>query len=135
MAKKKEIKGLLERGTFKVILREDVNSDANVLPGHFVLAIKSTKDGEVKFKARYVIGGHRDRFKQLMVHSATTLQPQSIRLLLALAAMRDFEIWTSDVRQAYLQSADPLDRDIFITNVLPEFELEPHKCLKLLKPL
>eukprot|EP00171_Calliarthron_tuberculosum_P023746 IDg23746t1 len=36
-AKKKEIRGLLERGTFKLILHEEVPSDANVLPGRFVL--------------------------------------------------------------------------------------------------
>lgn len=70
-----------------------------------------------------------------MVHSASTLQPQSIRLLLSLAAIFDFDIWTSDVRQAYLQSAEPLARDIFIAHPVPEFELEPSQCLKLLKHL
>eukprot|EP00171_Calliarthron_tuberculosum_P023641 IDg23641t1 len=134
-AKKSEIAGLLSRGTFKVILREEVPPDANVLPGRFVLAIKSTEDGNIKFKARYVIGGHRDRFKHMMVHTASTLQPQSIRLLLALASMHGFDIWTSDVRQAYLQSAEPLSRDIFIKTPPMEFELESHQCLQLLKPL
>ena len=49
-AKIKEIKGLLARGTFKVILREDIPPDGNVLPGCFVLAIKSNDDGIIKFK-------------------------------------------------------------------------------------
>ena len=80
------------------MLREEVPSDANVLPGRFVLAIKSSEDGQVMFKARYVIGGHRNRMKDMMVHSATSLQPQSIRLLLALATMFGFNIWTADVR-------------------------------------
>ena len=70
-----------------------------------------------------------------MVHSTSTLQPQSFRLLLALAAIFEFDIWTSDVRQAYLQSAEPLARDIFIRKLLAEFELDPSQCLKLLKPL
>lgn len=55
-AKRREIRGLLERGTFKVILREDIPEDGNVLPGRFVPSIKSTEDREVKWKARYVIG-------------------------------------------------------------------------------
>ena len=122
-AKRDEIRGFLDRGTFSVILREEVPPDGNVLPGRFVLAIKSTEDGQVKFKARYVIGGHRDRMKALRVHSAATLQPQSIRLLLALARIHGFDIWSSDVRQAYLQSAEPHSRELFITE--PVSELQP----------
>lgn len=42
--KKKELRGLLQRGTFKVILGKKIPPDANVLPGRFVLALKSTED-------------------------------------------------------------------------------------------
>jgi len=72
-ARLKEVRNLINRGTFKIILREDIPKDANVLPGRFVLAIKSTEDGEVKYKARYVLGGHRDKLKRMMVHSSQTL--------------------------------------------------------------
>ena len=51
-AKRKEIRNFLERGTFKVISKEEVPPDANVLPGRFVLAIKSMEDGKEKWKAR-----------------------------------------------------------------------------------
>ena len=72
-AKKAEIRSLLERKTFKVILKEELPTNGNILPGRFVLAIKSTEDGKIKHKARYVIGGHRGKFKDLMVHSTSTL--------------------------------------------------------------
>lgn len=91
-AKKAEIKSLLDRQTFKLILREELLSDGNILPGCFVMAIKSTGDGKIKYKARYVIGGHRDKYKDLMVHSTSNLQPQSVRILLALAAIFEFDI-------------------------------------------
>ena len=91
-AKSDEIRGLLDRGTFSVILREEVPPDGNVPSGRFVLAIKSAEDGQVPFKARYVTGGHSGRMKALMVHGAGTLLLQSIRLLLALSVIHGFEI-------------------------------------------
>lgn len=89
--KKDENRGLLDRGTFRIILREEIPQDADVLPGRFVLAINSSTDGQIKFKALYVIDGHRDRMKDLMAHNAATLQSQSIRLL-AVATMFGFGI-------------------------------------------
>ena len=134
-AKGEEIKGLLDRGTFKVVLREEILPNGNVLPGRFVLSIKSTEFGDEKSKARYVIGGHRDRHKEFMVHTSQTLQPASVRLMLAIASLFNFEVWTSDVRQAYLQSAEPLSRFIYIDPPSPEFALAPEQCLQLTNPL
>lgn len=85
-AKCKEIRGLLQRGNFKVILREEVSPDANILPGRFSLAIKSTKDDQIKFKARHVFGSHRYKLKHMILHNTSTLQPQSIWIIIALAA-------------------------------------------------
>lgn len=98
-----QIRGLLNRGTFKIILQEDAIQNTNVLHGRFVFATHSTEDGTSRCKARYVIGGHRDRMNSMIGHDSATLQPQSIRFLLTLAESYEFKIWTSDVRHAYLK--------------------------------
>jgi hypothetical protein len=54
-------------------------------------------------------------------------------LLLALSAVLGFEIWSMDVRQAYLQAASDLKRDIFIRpDVL---KLTQDELLQVIKPL
>ena len=130
-----EVRDLLKRGTFKVILKKELPHNANALPARFVLAIKSAIDGQTKCKARYVVGGHRDKLKHFMVHGAQTLQTASARLLVALALVFGFQIWSSDVKLAYLQSTEPLMRRVFIHNPAPEFELDPSECFELLLPL
>ena len=52
-----------------------------------------------------------------------------------MAAMFGFDVWSSDVKLAYLQSTEPLKRRVLIINPAPQFELEPHECFELLKPL
>ena len=49
--------------------------------------------------------------------------------------MFEFEVWSSNVKLAYLQSTEPLVRRVFIKNPAPEFELLPHECFELLRPL
>ena len=74
-----EVCDLLKRRTFKVMLKEKLPDGANALTARFVLAVKSNPDGDVKFKARYVIGGHRNQLKHYMVHGGQTLQYSSAR--------------------------------------------------------
>ena len=47
-----EVKDLLKRSTFKVILQEELPDGANALTARFVLAINSNTDGKIKYKAR-----------------------------------------------------------------------------------
>ncbi len=46
----KEISGLLERGTFKIVLRSEVPEGANILGGRLVLCIKDVNTGEEKYR-------------------------------------------------------------------------------------
>ena len=43
-AKQKEMKGLIDRGTWKAVLRKDLPHDANILSGRYVLTIKNVEN-------------------------------------------------------------------------------------------
>lgn len=72
-----EVKDLLQRGTFKFILKEELPDGANVLTARFVFEIKSNADSKLKYKARYVIGDRRDKLKHYMMHGAQPLHASS----------------------------------------------------------
>ena len=128
-AKRKEIEGLIKRGTFKIVLREEIGEHPNIIPSRFVLAIKKDGSDEEILKARFVLGGHRDKNSRTIVHNASTLKQSSIRMLLALAAIIGFNVWSINIKQAYLRSACQLNRDVFIKpNVL---ELKQNELLRI----
>jgi hypothetical protein len=102
------------------------------VPSRFVLATYE-KDGEENLKALFVLGRHRDRDTKKLVHSSAVLKQLSVRLLLATAAIMGFEIISSDVTQAYLQSASGLKRKVFVKpNCI---DLKPDELLQIMKPL
>ena len=58
----------------------------------------------------------------------------AVRMLIGIAAIFGFRLFSSDVTQAYLQSIEKLQRDIYIKPP-KEFMLDPDQLLLLLKPL
>ena len=88
-----------------------------------------------KDKNRFVASGHRDNMKNYLVHTSQTLQTRSERLMLALAAIFKFRIWTADNKFAYQESSEALSGRIFIYDAAAEFELEVRLCLEIVEPL
>ena len=132
-AKRAEFLSLMERGTFRVVLEEELGQNPNIISSRFVLSIKHSDTGEVKYKARFVLGGHRDKEKNLIVHNTANIKQSSIRMIMALATILGFDIWSLDVRQAYIQSAAALQRDVYIKP--KELDLGPGELLQIIKPL
>lgn len=91
-AKEKEIKGLIDRGTWKVVSTHDLPRDANIMGGRFVLAIKNEGTKDELYKARFVVQGYRDKMKTSLVHDSATSRQVSTRILVALAAIFGFKL-------------------------------------------
>lgn len=94
----REFDALIKKGVWEEVKRL---STMRVLPGKWVLKIK--RNGE--FKARWVVGGHRQRpgIDYTDIY-ATVAKSMSIRVLLALAAIYDLEAQQLDVMNAFLNA-------------------------------
>ena len=133
-AKMKELTNLLQRGTFKVVLKEEVPAECNVMSSRIVLTIKDKDTDQERYKARFVVRGFSDELKEVMVHQSPNLGQDGTRMLFALASILGFEIWSVDVSQAFIQSASDNMRPIFCTGPA-EMELEASEVLQLMRPL
>lgn len=91
-AKRDELEGLINEGTFKLVLRTKTGPNLNIISFQFVLANKQKDGSPVIYKTRYVVGRYEDRDTAQIVHDATTIKHLSLDLLLALASMLWFDI-------------------------------------------
>ena len=130
LALQEEITSLQTNDVFDVV---DYLPDVKPLPCKWVFKIKYDQSGNVqRFKARLVAKG----FKQITgVDFNETFAPVSrqstFRMLLTIAAAKDWEIENIDIKTAFLNGH--LDEDIYM-DMPPGFE-EPGKIWKLKKTL
>lgn len=59
-AKRDEIRGIIEHGTFRIVMRFEAGKHPNTIPSRSVLALKHTEDGQDIYGTRFVVGGHID---------------------------------------------------------------------------
>lgn len=124
---------MIKRGNFRLAILPD-QSGENIVLSRFVLVLKYSTTGEVRERARFVIGGHRDKVKHRMIRTASTLSHTFfLRLVLALVSIFGFDVFSEDVRQAYLQSASNPQQTIFVEP--NELELGHDELLQRTLPL
>jgi hypothetical protein len=80
---------------------------ANVIPCHFILAMKCGPDGEkLKLRARLVANGQRQQFGVNYFDTfAPTANMATIHTVLTMAAQCDWEIHQVDIKSAYLYAS------------------------------
>ena len=106
----KEIERLLKRGTFKIVVREKILHNSNILIGRFILAIKNPNTCEEIYKALFEVQVYFDRDKAFLVHASPNLMQESVRLLFAISSIMGFSVWIQDISKAYLRSSIDLMR-------------------------
>ena len=110
----KELGGLLALRTWDMVPASSMPPGSNLMHCHYVFTVKRKADGSIeKFKARLVADGNTQKhgvdFDRIF---ASVVRTSTIRLVLALAAARDYNLTSFDIRQAYLQAE--LTRDLYM---------------------
>ena len=110
----KELRALLDIGTFQFLRLQDLPPQANVLRCHMLFTVKRNRDGSIdKFKCRLVADGNSQQWGLDFTRVFSTVAKIStLRVVLAIAAARDYNLTCADIRQAYLQA--PLNEDIYM---------------------
>ncbi|CAI7837848.1 unnamed protein product [Closterium sp. NIES-53] len=129
----KELKALEERNTWKVV-PASVARNKTILTGKWVFRIKTKADGTIeKFKARWVVRGFdQEQGRDFTETFAPVSRHTSLRILIAVAAMKKKKLRQIDVANAFLYA--PVDAEIFVE--LPHGSHgEPNRVCQLLKSL
>ena len=105
----KELAGLVALRTWDLVPTSSIPRGSNIMNCHYVFDVKRLRDATVeKFKARLVADGNTQKYGvDYNRIFATVVKTATIRLVLAVAAARDYNLTQIDIRQAYLQAELP----------------------------
>lgn len=98
------------------------------------LAIKDELTIKEIWKARFFFQGHRDNMKSSPVHETFVSKQYSIKIIEGIPAIFRFQLFSSNVTKACIQSTETLTRDVFIEPP-KELNLKTDGLIKLLNPL
>ena len=116
----KELSGLIAFHTWSYVRTCDLPAGSNVMNCHYIFTVKRKADGSIdKFKARLVADGNTKKFRiDYDRIFATVVKSLTICLVLIIAAARDYNLSSIDIRQTYLQAE--IKEDLFM-RVPPQY--------------
>ena len=101
----KELSGLIAFDTWSYVRACDPPAGSNVINCHYIFTVKRKADESIdKFKARLVADGNTQKYGiDYDRIFATVVKSLTIRLVLIIAATRDYDLSSLDIRQAFFQ--------------------------------
>jgi len=133
-AVRSEIDSLVTNGTFQAVPEQSIPAGKKVLTTRWVFTRKIQVDGSTRYKARLVARGDHQRagvdFSDVY---APVVNGTTLRTLLAVAAINDWEIDQMDAVTAFLNA--PMGDEELYVRVPEGFEREPGTVLRLKKAI
>lgn len=123
---------------WRVVKRTEVPKDENIMGGHFILMLKNHGAPKEKAKVPYVAQVYIGCDQLEIVQDTANIRPSSTRLILSIATLDCFQLFSHDITQAHLQSKNKLTRRIYfhVKNEDPgTFAVREDELLELIKPL
>jgi len=132
-AVQREIDSLVTNGTFETVPATSVPADKKLLTTRWVFTHKTEPDGSLRYKARLVARGDHQRAGQDYGELyAPVVNGTTLRTLLAVAAVQDWEVDQMDAVTAFLNA--PMDEELYVK--VPEgFTQQPGTVLRLRKAI
>ena len=138
-SRKKEVIGLIEKGVFIFVSKEEVSESMRIFNSRFVDEIKNADTESAFEKSRLVMQTYNDSIKHFVLTQSPTIQRVSQRLILCLAAIVfSIKLYFRDVIQAYVQFNIRLNRDFYIKapyELASMLEVENGSIVKIMKSL
>ncbi|CAI7835019.1 unnamed protein product [Closterium sp. NIES-53] len=109
----REFKALEHKNTWKIV-PIGVARNKTILTGKWVFSVKTKANGTIdKFKARWIVRGFdQEHVQDFTETSAPVSRHTSLRILLAIAAMKQKKLCQIDVANVFLYA--PVDAEIFV---------------------
>jgi len=108
-----ELAKLEEMNTWSEVDKSDVLSGTQILPGMWVHLIKNLETGGKKFRSRWVVRGDKQKTNLSLSDTfAPVSRITSLRILLALATLKNLRIFAWDIDSAYLHGK--IDHELYV---------------------